>query len=113
MIDFDSCIRENQWVVAAFRVAGWVTGTSMSTQSGYDNNCTAILWEYSGSPTNHSWKENFPNSDSLWMFQRWPLHNTHERTNASLYFWIHVLLRLSLSSASVFFFLPPFFDKSA
>lgn len=54
MIDFDSCIKENQWVVAAFRFAGWVTGTSMNTQSGYDNNCTAMLWKYSGSPTDRS-----------------------------------------------------------
>lgn len=108
MIAFDSYIKENQWVVIAFCFAGWVTGTSMSTQSGYDNNCNAMLWKlrFSYLSLQHSQKENFPNSDSLWMFQRWPLRNTHEHTNTSLYFWIHVLLllRLSLSSASVFFF---------
>lgn len=55
MIDFDSCIKENQWVVTASCFAGWVTGTSMSTtQSGYDDNCAAMLWKYSGSPANRS-----------------------------------------------------------
>lgn len=41
------------------------------------------IQRFSYQSLHHSQKENFPNSDSLWMFQRWPLRNTHEHTNTS------------------------------